>query len=559
MTSARADSSRLHARARERGVNPIVYWLTRAVFQPFAHLYWRLSRIGREHIPTSGPVIFASNHRSFLDPFVIGTCARRPLYYVAKQELFRHRLIGWYLNSLGAFPVRRGAGDADMLETARAILNRGDCVLIFPEGTRTRPGSLGRPKRGLGRLALETGAPIVPLAVIGTEAVRKGWRIRPHKVRIRIGRPLTFPKVENPSPQLAAAVTDRVWPNVMLQWEWLGGLPPLRRAAVIGAGAWGTSVAVMLARAGLEVDLGTRTHEQAEELAAARINERYLPGVALPAAVTPMRAADLELSRHDLVAFAVPAAALPATVAAHAGAIAPRAGVLVMSKGLVPPLGTLPAAFVSERVNAWAVGALGGPAHAKAALEDGASLVLATKDGAFARQVGDALGAAGFDVATTEDLIGVELAGAAKNAAALAAAAASAAGPNAAGAAAGKVFAEVDAYARRAGSQPETFAGLAGTGDLVATVMASGSRNRRAGELLAQGMAGDEICRALGQTAEAVDSVPLLAARVRDAGVEAPVLGSLAGLIEGRVEPARFTSSLTAPKKKPKAGAVRAA
>ena len=373
---------------------------------------------------------------------------------MAKQELFRNRLIGWFLNSLGAFPVKRGAADADMLETAHAILDRGDCVLIFPEGTRTRPGALGRPKRGVGRLALETGAPIVPVAMMGTEAVRKGWRIRPHKVRVRIGRPLTFPKVDHASPQLAAAVTDRMWPNVMLQWEWLGGLPPLRRAAVIGAGSWGTSVAVMLARAGLEVDLGCRTREQAEEIAAARANERYLPGVELPERVNVVRAADLELSRHDLVCFAVPAAALPATVAAHAGAIAPRTGVLVMSKGLVPPLGTLPAAFVSERVTSWAVGALGGPAHAKAALDDGASLVLAAQDAAFARQVGDALAAAGFDVATTTDLIGVELAGCAKNAAALAAAAAAGAGPNAAGAAAGKVFAEVDAYARHSGSSP---------------------------------------------------------------------------------------------------------
>ena len=154
---------------------------------------------------------------------------------------------------------------------------------------------------------------------------------------------------------------------------------------------------------------------------------------------------------------------------------------------------------------------------------------------------------------------GVELAGCAKNAAALAAAAASAAGPNAAGAAAGKVFAEVDAYARRAGSQPETFAGLAGTGDLVATVLASGSRNRRAGEMLAAGMPAGDIERALGQTAEAVESVPLLAARVRQAGVEAPVLGGLAGMIEGRVEPQRWTASLTAPRPKAAARKARAA
>ena len=103
----------------------------------------------------------------------------------------------------------------------------------------------------------------MPVAVIGTETVRTRWRIRPHKVRIRIGSPLTFPHVERPSPQLAAAVTDRIWPDVMLQWEWLGGLPPLRRAAVIGAWPWGTAVAVMLARAGLEVDLGARTRRGA--------------------------------------------------------------------------------------------------------------------------------------------------------------------------------------------------------------------------------------------------------------------------------------------------------
>src|SRR5829696_1480774 len=122
------DLDALHARTRARGVNPLVYWLARAILQPFFHLYFRLSRIGREHIPATGGVIFCANHRSFLDPFVIGTIARRPMYYVAKEELFKHRLAGWFLNALGAFPVKRGAGDQDMLATARRILERGDCV-----------------------------------------------------------------------------------------------------------------------------------------------------------------------------------------------------------------------------------------------------------------------------------------------------------------------------------------------------------------------------------------------------------------------------------------------
>src|SRR5213079_995595 len=195
-----------------------------------------MSRIGREHIPRTGPCIIAANHRSFLDPFIIGTLLRRPVYFVAKKELFGNRLQAWFLNALGAFPIDRGNADADAMSTAREILERGDVVVIFPEGTRIRPGALGKPKRGVGRLALETGVPVVPVAVIGTESIRRGWRIRPHKVRIRVGRPLTFPRVEQPSRHLAAAVTERIWPCIALQWEWLGGLAPVRRAAVLGPG-----------------------------------------------------------------------------------------------------------------------------------------------------------------------------------------------------------------------------------------------------------------------------------------------------------------------------------
>ena len=224
-----------HERALDRGVNPVLYWLVRAVVVPSFLVYFRLRRIGREHIPSSGPVLLAANHRSFLDAFVIGSLTRRPVYYVAKRELFERRWQAWLLNGLGAFPVDRGAGDEQAMATARAILERGDCVVIFPEGTRVRPGPLGKPRRGVGRLALQTGARVVPVAVMGTEDVRRGWRIRPCKVSVRCGRPLGFPTVDCPSPTIASGVTSRIWACVGLQWEWLGGAtPPARRSFSAG-------------------------------------------------------------------------------------------------------------------------------------------------------------------------------------------------------------------------------------------------------------------------------------------------------------------------------------
>jgi glycerol-3-phosphate dehydrogenase (NAD(P)+) len=212
-------------RSLHKGVNPFLYWGLRALLVPAFLIYLRMQRIGREHLPKSGPLLLASNHRSFLDPFVIGTLVRRPVYYMAKRELFEKRWQAWILNGLGAFPVDRGAGDGAALETARAILARGDVVVVFPEGTRVRRGPLGMPRRGIGRLALEAGVPVAPVAVIGSENVRRGRRIRPRKVRLRVGRPLSFPTTGNSSPALAAGVTERIWACVSLQWEWLGGEP----------------------------------------------------------------------------------------------------------------------------------------------------------------------------------------------------------------------------------------------------------------------------------------------------------------------------------------------
>jgi 1-acyl-sn-glycerol-3-phosphate acyltransferase len=222
-TDPSVDLEGFRERALQRGVNPVVYWTLRTMLVPFFLVYLRMQRVGREHLPRTGPLLLASNHRSFLDPFVIGTLVRRPVYYMAKRELFEKRWQAWILNALGAFPVDRGAGDRGAMDTARAILERGDCVVVFPEGTRVRGSSLGDPRRGIGRLALETGVPVAPVAVIGSEHVRRGWRIRPRKVRLRVGAPLTYPRTERCSPALAAAVTERIWACIALQWDWLGG------------------------------------------------------------------------------------------------------------------------------------------------------------------------------------------------------------------------------------------------------------------------------------------------------------------------------------------------
>jgi glycerol-3-phosphate dehydrogenase (NAD(P)+) len=532
-----------HERTRRRGVNSLVYWPARWVLKAGILVYFRLRRLGTEHVPDGG-VILASNHRSFLDPFAIGCCLGRPIYFVAKEELFRNPLIGWFLNCLGAFPIKRGASDEESVATSLALLERGEAVVIFPEGTRIRTGSLGTPRRGVGRMALQSGSPVVPIAVTNSERARKGWRIRPVKVHIRCGPPLTFPRVEDPSPFLAGEVTERIWPCVGLQWEWLGGLPPLRTAAVVGAGSMGTATAVVLARAGLQVQLGCRTGAQAEALSAERENTRYLPGLELPSGIAVKTVPEIELAGVDLVVLAVPCASLPAAVGEIGARMGDRSAVLVTSKGLVPPLGTTPAAFVSERVRARAVATLAGPAHAREAIELGASVVLATRDADLRRQLRDMLEAGGLTVEATDDVTGTEFAACAKNAAALGSAAAAPRGANLAGAAAGRIFSEIHELALASGGRSETFAGLAGAGDLVATAIAEGSRNRRAGEMVGAGVPAGQVQAAMDQTAESLATVPLLGLAFERQGIDAPVTTGLRRVLDGESSPEQWLESV---------------
>ena len=223
----------------------------------------------------------------------------------------------------------------------------------------------------------------MPIAVTGSERARDGWKIKPVQAcTCAAGAPLTFPRVENPSPFLAGEVTERIWPCVELQWEWLGGLPPLRTAAVVGGGSMGTAISSVLARAGLEVQLGCRTRGagRAARWPSAR-TPPTCPGVALDGAIEPKTVREIEFAGVDLVVLAVPCSSLPAAVGEvgardgrpqrRAGRLeGPRAAARHDAERPTSPSGCAPAPSPAWR----------GPAHAREAIEGGASVVVATRD-----------------------------------------------------------------------------------------------------------------------------------------------------------------------------------
>lgn len=161
-------------------------------------LAFRLRVEGREYEPRTGPLIVAGNHASLLDPPIVGACLRRQSAYMAKEELFSVPLLGPWLRSIGSFPVRRGSPDRKAIRRSQEILERGGVLVIFPEGTRSPDGRLRDPEPGAAMIALRTGVPILPAAVVNSHRILpKGARWpRFQRVTVRFGPVLHVPRVE---------------------------------------------------------------------------------------------------------------------------------------------------------------------------------------------------------------------------------------------------------------------------------------------------------------------------------------------------------------------------
>jgi len=172
-----------------------VYWFGFLLFNLTFPFYFRFKVRGRENVPRRGPLIVASNHISYLDPPVIGAAVPRILHYMAKSELFRIPVFNGLIRFLNAYPVRRGKPDRRALRYTLDLLRMGEAVLTFPEGTRSKDGRLKPPEHGTGFIALRSRAPVLPVAVIGTDkALPDGCPfLLPRRIEVRIGKPLTFP------------------------------------------------------------------------------------------------------------------------------------------------------------------------------------------------------------------------------------------------------------------------------------------------------------------------------------------------------------------------------
>ena len=299
------------------------------------------------------------------------------------------------------------------------------------------------------------------------------------------------------------------------------------RFLVVGAGSWGTAFTGVLLERGHEVVLACRSRDQAEEIAKTGRNPRYLPGVDLGAA-DPVTLAEAP-GDVDVVVAAVPSRAFADVVDALPG----EAPVLSLAKGLDPETGER----LSTRVRSRSVAVLSGPNMAEEIAEGlPTAAVIASEDGFLAGQLQHALNSNLFRAYVNPDLVGVELCAAAKNVIALAAGGVDGLrlGDNAKASLIARGLAEMARLGEAAGARTETFAGLAGIGDLVVTCWSRYGRNRHAGELIAQGLSPDRAVAEIGQTVEGLTTAPILRDLSHRLGVELPITEGVCSILSGQ-------------------------
>jgi 1-acyl-sn-glycerol-3-phosphate acyltransferase len=204
---------RFHERARTRDPD-WVYEMVRIATTVYAWTLFRTRGISPENVPAAGPVILAPNHFSFMDHFFLGVSIRRKVRFMAKSQLFVPPM-QWIYTHGGVFPVRRGYSDEEAFITANGILERGGCIAMYAEGGRSRTGKLAPTvKRGIGRLALESGAPVVPIAIHGSSRVRNWKRLQFPKVTVLYGDPVRWERVEAPTRDQQQAVANEIFREI---------------------------------------------------------------------------------------------------------------------------------------------------------------------------------------------------------------------------------------------------------------------------------------------------------------------------------------------------------
>ncbi|HEU4705963.1 MAG TPA: lysophospholipid acyltransferase family protein [Solirubrobacterales bacterium] len=214
-----------HAAAR-KGVG-WTYTLARIVLTIPTILVYRVRAIGVENVPREGPLVLAPNHFSQMDHFFAGVYLRRKIRFMAKSQLFGPPVLTYIYKHGGVFPVRRGHHDEEAIETARILVAQGEMLLVYAEGGRSRSGRLGEPKPGIGRIALETGAPIVPVCIYGSERVRSWRRLRFPRVTVQFGEPISFPVEPAPSRERQLEVATEVFARVREMHEGLSIREPV--------------------------------------------------------------------------------------------------------------------------------------------------------------------------------------------------------------------------------------------------------------------------------------------------------------------------------------------